>query len=285
MNVLIAESGSTKTDWVYIQTHTLKKIQFKTQGINPYYQVPSVISDIVGKELLSNKVLSTVTVDKVYFYGAGCSSEKMQQLVAVILEEFFPKSVIEVKEDLLAAARSLCQDQDGIACILGTGSNSCYYSNHLIVSAKPNLGFWLGDEGSGGALGKSLIKDYLNQELPDDVHKLFEKKYSVRHLDILQKAYSEPMPNRYFATFAAFIKRNLANPYFQNLAESAFREFFEKTVYKYPNYQSVKIHFCGSIAYHFKEVLEKVGKEKGLNIGKIKASPLDGLVEYHIKFS
>ncbi|HEX3006010.1 MAG TPA: ATPase [Bacteroidales bacterium] len=217
-----------------------------------------------------------------FFYGAGCSNQK-QEIVINALKQVFPASQIFVGSDLLGAARSLCQNNSGIACILGTGSNSCFYDGKDIVSHVSPLGYILGDEGSGAVIGKKLVSDILKNQLPEQVSQLFFENYKVDVNSILDSAYKQPFPNRYFAQFTRFISENIQIPELENIVIESFDDFITRNVLQYEQVRSTKISFTGSVAYYFKSQLEKSLKKFGLKPSVITKAPLDDLIEYHNK--
>ena len=280
MGTLIAESGSSKTDWRYIDSNN-KISQLKTAGINPFYQDEHSIYQEIKQNVLPN---FSEKIDHIYYYGTGITNIEKAVILKIALHKNFKHSDIEVYDDMIAAARSLCLDEPGIACILGTGSNSCLFDGQKIVAKVPALGFWLGDEGSGGYLGKELIKKYIRKELSEEIEKKFIKKFGLlERTEILEKAYKEPFPNRYFASFAKFIFDNRAQPEMYALVYESFLQFFEKSVLKYPNYTQYKVHFTGSIAFYFSDILRKAAVKSGITVGVILESPIAGLVLYHQK--
>jgi glucosamine kinase len=276
--ILIADSGSTKTDWNMITADsTIEKVQ--TLGFNPMYQDTEEIYTELATALLPN--LKVVNPSAIYFYGAGCSSPDRNKLVADALQRAFPNSEIHVDHDLLSAARAVCGHNPGIACILGTGSNTCLYDGTNITDNVPSLGFLLGDEGSGACLGKMLIKAYLYRELPDELAMSLKNTYDVSKESVLNAVYREPMPNRYMATFAKFVYDKRKNPAIKEVIYTAFEEFFERHVMKYEGHMELPINFVGSIAYYFGDNLKFVAKKYGLHIGTIIQSPSEGLIRFH----
>jgi glucosamine kinase len=280
MAILIAESGSSKTDWRLI--HQENKIsQYKTVGFNPFYQNSTSILQELEANLLPN---IEGEVSEIYYYGTGITNFEMADIVKKALEMAFPNAKIEINDDMLAAARSLCLKEPGIACILGTGSNSCYFDGQQIANKIPALGFWLGDEGSGGHLGKELIKKYLRKELGEEISQKFIKKFGpLERTEILEKAYKQPFPNRYFAGFSKFLFDNRAIPEAYLIVYESFIEFFQKNVLKYPNHADLKVHFTGSIAFYYSDILRKAAVKSGINVGVIMESPIAGLTLYHIE--
>ncbi|MCF2490502.1 N-acetylglucosamine kinase [Dyadobacter sp. CY347] len=275
---LIADSGSTKTDWV------LKNAEgehaFQSAGINPFYQTAEEIIPVLEKEVVPNLI---GTVDKIYFFGAGCADEKTGKPVFDALTKCISSaSTIEVASDMLGAARGLCGHEPGLACILGTGANNAYYDGANIVRSIGSLGFWLGDEGSGSYLGKTLVVYFLQNELPEHLYVKFAAQFpEVNRLSVLDKAYKKPYPNRYFASFSNFIAENKADPFLENLVWSAFAIFAKKYICKHPEAQTVPIHFTGSVAYYYQDILKNVLETLKLKPGRILRSPLEGLLQYY----
>ncbi|WP_373512238.1 N-acetylglucosamine kinase [Persicitalea sp.] len=278
--ILLADSGSTKTDWLLLDEDGQQITRFASVGFNPFYQTQAVIA-----EGLRNEVVPKVSgqVREVHFYGAGCADEKTSRPACDALTDGFPDATIAVHSDLLAAARGLCGRQPGIACILGTGSNNCLYDGEKIVNNIGSLGFWLGDEGSGGYLGKRLVTHYLHGELPTEIYEAFRTSYpDVARLSILDRAYKQPFPNRYFATFAPFLSQYLDRPFIRNLVQDAFHVFLDIYVVRHPGSGALPLHFTGSVAHYFESVLKEAMVKKGLQLGSIQKSPMLGLARYHI---
>jgi glucosamine kinase len=274
---LIADSGSTKTDW-RILAPSGEILQAKTMGFNPYYQASEEISREVREKLLPQL---KAEVSEIHFYGAGCSNSTQKKKVAKALQEVFPQAHIQVEHDLLAAARALCGHEAGIACILGTGSNSCFYDGENIVQNIASLGFMLGDEGSGAALGRELIKAYMRNQLPEVIKERFEKRFPERADEIMERIYQQSFPNRYLAQFSQFLYQNLKEPYVYRLVYSELERFFEATVMKYERFDQQKVHFTGSIAFYYGNLLRQIAQEKGVMVRNIIESPIAGLTLYH----
>ena len=275
--MLIAESGSTKTDWRAVDT-TGKIEQFITKGFNPFHQKSESIAAEIKQNLLP---ALHAAINEVHFYGAGCSSEVMCAVVETGLKECFPGAKIFVEHDLLAAARGLCGRGPGIACILGTGSNSCVFDGINITANIPALGYILGDEGSGSYMGKRFIADFLIGKLPDKLAKDFSEKSGLNKDKILDAVYLQPMPNRFLASFGKFIFQRMDEPYVMNLVRQSFIDFFDRYVCRYPGYQSLPVHFTGSIAFYFSKILKDVADEKKVRVGRIIESPAAALLLYH----
>ena len=273
--ILIAESGSTKTDWILLGSKGVIKRQ-QTLGINPYHQNKSSIVNIISS------LNQFDSISKIFFYGAGCAIDEKKQIIKDSLLEIFPDTNCEINSDILAAARSVCGIEKGIACIIGTGSNSCLYNGKDIEHNVPPLGYILGDEGSGAVMGKKLIADILKNLAPAEIKNAFYKKYELDYGEIINKVYKEEAPSRFLAQFTVFLSENIDSPYVSQLVKNSFREFFERNIKQYDNHNSLPIHFIGSIAFYFKKELQIVAKETGLSLGKIQQSPLEGLIQYHL---
>ena len=279
--LLIADSGSTKTDWRLIDDHN-KIHSFQTIGFSPYFQTTEIIAEEIKKNLLPklNLHLPSSTFH-LFYYGTGCSSPEKISIVKEALQNCFPKATIVVEHDMLGAARALCGKEQGIAAILGTGSNSCYFDGKEIKASAVSLGFILGDEGSGAHIGKTFIQAYLNKELSGAIADKFFSEYKIGIDEILDAVYKQPMPNRYLASFTKFIKQNIHEPELKNLVLECFKSFFDKQICKFSDYKSIHLHCVGSVAKHFSDILKEAAKEKGVIVGKIISAPIDGLVEYH----
>ena len=270
--IAIADSGSTKTTWSFVDGDGTESRQ-ETGGINPYYQ-----SDEEMKQLLEEALLGK-TIDTVHFYGAGCTPAK-QPVVERLLAQLLPNAKVEVESDLLGAARGLCGVSPGIACILGTGSNSCQYDGTLITHNVSPLGFILGDEGSGAYLGKRLVGDLLKGQLPAELKDAFLKIYKLTMADIIERVYRQPFPNRFLASFSPFILEHIEQPDVRLLVADSFRTFLERNVMQY-DYAHHGVHFVGSVAWHYREILHETATHLGLTVGEIEQSPMAGLVIYH----
>ncbi|WP_018479919.1 BadF/BadG/BcrA/BcrD ATPase family protein [Pontibacter roseus] len=276
--ILIADSGSTKTDWRIIDADNVHEQAFTT-GINPQYLETEKIYAIFENELLPQ--LKEKNIHAIYYYGAGCSSPERNKRVEDALRMAFPSSEVYVDHDLLAAARAVCGHQPGIACILGTGSNSCLYDGRNIVDNVPSLGFLMGDEGSGAYMGKLLIKAYLYRELPDELAQSLKNRYNLTKNGIIDAVYGSDIPSRYLATFAKFMHEKRKNPIIKEMIYENFEEFFERHVSKYEGFGQLPVNFVGSIAFFFADTLKLVAKKYGAQIGVIIQSPGEGLVNYH----
>jgi glucosamine kinase len=277
--ILIADSGASKTDWRMLdQNGSIEQAQ--SIGYNPYYQ-PIEQFDKEVREVLVPQIKHPVT--KIFYYGTGCSSDKNRKMIRSALERYFTDAHIEVWHDLLAAARALCGEDQGIACILGTGANSCYYDGVRIVENVTSLGYVLGDEGSGAWMGKRIVADYLRKDLPEKLWDHFKKRFPMDRDEILSRVYSQEMPSRFLGSFSHFIFQHLKEPYCYKLVYDGFSEFMEKNVMRYERYNELKVHFVGSVAFYFSDILRQVANDKGITLKNILESPIAGLTLYHNK--
>lgn len=278
---LTVDSGSTKTDWGFFDTPDNLKT-YGTQGINPCHQSVDEIRSIIDSELVTKATGTDFgTITEVYYYGAGCATAEICSQMAGILATFFPNAAISVESDMLGAARALCGNSEGVACVLGTGSNSCLYNGREIVDQVPSLGYILGDEGSSAALGRRLISDCLKRQLPESVCREFLSKYGLDKDTIIENVYRKPMANRYIASFAPFLYEKRSISEVHKIIIQCFSEFFTRNVINYHR-PWLPVHFVGSLADNFAAELAETADSLGMTIGKIVASPLEGLVQYHM---
>lgn len=280
--IAIVDSGSTKSNWLFTGKKTGADFSIRTTGINPYYQTAEEIQEALQKELVPNLPQASL-ITAVYFYGAGCEMPAQQAIVAKAISPLFNNCIVHVDSDLIAAARSVLADEAGICCISGTGSNTCYYDGQKIVRNINSLGLYMGDEGSGGFLGKLLARDYIRESMPADIRERFEVFTSDRKSDIMDKVYKKPFPNRYLASLAPFAILHKSETYINALIEENFRLLFENCICRYDHFETVPVRFIGSIGLHLREALEKVAAEKNVTIDKIVDDPMQGLKEYHLK--
>ncbi|NDV81014.1 ATPase [Bacteroides sp. 51] len=275
--ILIADSGSTKTHWSVVDRGRLVQQVF-TKGMNPFFQTPEEMGEEIANALIPN--LDSNKFREIHFFGAGCSPEKVPSVREVLSAYFDVEGEIEVDTDMLAAAKGLCGHKPGIVCILGTGSNSCFYDGEKIVDNVSPLGFILGDEGSGAVLGKRLVGDILKNQMGVELKEKFLKQFNVTQAEIIERVYRQPFPNRFLASVSPFLAENIQEPRIYQLVLSAFRAFLTRNVMQY-DYKNNKAHFIGSIAFHYKEVLIAAAKEVGVEIGTIIQSPMIGLHTYY----
>ncbi|MDN3668777.1 N-acetylglucosamine kinase [Echinicola jeungdonensis] len=275
--ILIADSGASKTDWRVIDAKG-QISQYRGLGFNPYYQDQEDITRSLQEDFFHQ---SEEGIKSVYYYGAGCSNIKNKILVKEALQKQFKKAVIFVEHDLLAAARSTCGHEAGIACILGTGSNSCDYNGKDIINSRPSPGFILGDEGGGAYIGKQFLKDFIYEEMPAHISEKVKEHYALDYTQILENVYQKPFPGRYMASFCRFITQHKADPYCYNLVYQAFKDFFAKHVQKYPNHTQKKVNFVGSIAHYNSDILRKAAADLDIHANIIIESPIAGLTLFH----
>ena len=275
--MIIVDSGSTKADWAIVYPDGRQEL-ITTMGLNPFFQSQVEVEMVVQKEVLP--LIDSETVGEIYFYGAGCHGAEQNNIIRHGLARFFPDAYIEVDHDLLGSARATCGNQAGIACIIGTGSNTCLYDGFKIVDNVDNLGYLLGDEGSGYYIGKLLIRDIFLRRMPKDVNKAFEAAYPLTKNQLMDKIYGGT-PNVYIAGFAKFASEHRDHPYIQKLIGRSFEDLIKGYVLKYKGCHGLAIHFVGSIAYHFKDLLDLMLKKHRLRLGVIVQKPIQHLVEYH----
>lgn len=286
---LIADSGSTKTDWRLI-SEDKKTHHFQTCGFNPYFHSSQFISQAIRSELLPQLTTHNSQLT-IFFYGAGCSGEEKAAIVFNGLQACFPNAKFEVHHDLLGAARALCGREEGIAAILGTGSNSCYYDGKDIADNVPSLGYILGDEGSGAHIGKTFINHLLYKELPAELEKDFYTEYSLNKQKILNTVYpmddahktKDASPSRYLASFSPFWLKHIRHPFMAEMLYNCFSEFFVHHIFRYAKHKKIKMHCTGSIGFYFQDILRKVAADKGVTLHKIIKNPIEELVAYHLK--
>ena len=275
--ILIADCGSTKTDWVLCDGDDIVA-RTRTQGLNPTHQESEEIFDILSAEL--PKEFTTQKPEKIYFYGAGCAYETANNRMRHALEGIFATKEIEINSDLLAAARALCKHEEGIACILGTGSNSCLFDGEKIIDNTPSLGYILGDEGSGAHLGRQLISDCIKKQLPKKICDKFFEQYDLSVATILEKTYHSSLPNRWLASFTPFLSEHKLVPEINTMLKQCFKQFFQRNTMTYRR-SWLPIHIIGNIGIHFSEEIKETAESLGLSIGNIVDSPMNGLIEYH----
>ena len=273
---LIAESGSTRTEWALVEDNHLVQSVF-TEGLNPFFQSRREISRSVRLGL--PEAFFKKKLEQVYFYGAGCSSYEKKNIVGASLIAQF-KTPIQVESDLLAAARGLFKCEPGIACILGTGSNSCFYDGKIIVKNIRAAGYILGDEGSGAVLGKLFLSDVLKGLAPKQIAADFYDKFRISPNDVMDSVYNHPFPNRFLATLSYFLADYLDNDYVYNLLINNLRSFFVRNVCQY-DYKNYPIRFVGSLAHSYSTQLRDVAHEFGVEIDVIEETPMAGLIDFH----
>lgn len=278
--ILIADGGSTKTEWCLWDIERKVGRNFLTEGMNPYFQTSKDLRAVVEESLLPQLIgFDEERIEKVCFYGAGCTKEK-SAVVLDVLKAVFVSTEVLVYSDMLAVAHALCGNRPGIACILGTGSNSCFYDGRDIVKNVSPLGFILGDEGSGAVLGRLLVGDLLKNQLTDSLRDKFFSQYQLTQDEIIERVYRQPFPNRFLASLSPFIAENLDDPDLYRLVYDSFTSFLCRNVMQY-DVKKYTVGFSGSVAFYYKEVLYKAARNLHINIGDIVRSPMDGLVSFY----
>jgi glucosamine kinase len=276
-NILLVESGSTKTDWCLIQNGKAK--HYKTQGINPFFLTQSEIIEIFEKELTINT--DKIQVDEIFYYGSGiANSEKKDNLIKCLRYHFGTRK-ITVESDMLAAALATCGNEKGIAVILGTGSNSCYFDGRKMAEKQVSLGYVMGDEGGGNHLGRKVLQYHLHSIFDKDISAAFDLKFKMTPAEILESVYRKPFPNRFLAQFAAFCFEHRGQYQIENIIEDALNDFFINHLIRYKYVEKVPVHFNGSISYECRDVLENLCFQYNITLGKILKSPMEGLIQYY----
>lgn len=275
--ILIADSGTSKTDWRVI--HSDGRIsQHRGVGFNPYYMTSEEMAKQMRDEFLINLESE---IERIFYYGAGCSAPDRKAEVRQALHTIFPKAEIQIDHDLSAAARATCGHNPGIACILGTGSNSCDYDGSEIIATRPAAGYILGDEGGGCYVGRKFLSDFIHEEMPDKIREAAIERFGITQNIIQDHVYRKPFPSRYMASFCQFITENKSNPYCYGLFYNSFKDFFAKHICKYPDYPTKQVNFVGSIAYYNSDILRKAANDTGFSVNRIIESPIAGLTLYH----
>ncbi len=279
--ILIADSGSTKTDWRLIN-QVGKIIKFRSEGINPILQSKDEISENLNNDFIFENAKN---IKKVFFYGAGCNNKISKKKMLSVFNNFFLiDTKISINSDLLAAARATCNNKLGIVCILGTGSNSCLFDGQKITDNVLSLGYVLDDKGAGSVLGRELLTDYFKRNLPEDLNIKFKNKYKLKKENLLEAVYKQPFPNRYLSSFSIFLYENIKHQYIRKLIVKSFNEFIDYNIVKYENYKNIPVNFVGSIAYYFSNILKEVTRQKNINVNLIIKKPIEALVDFHFKF-
>lgn len=279
--ILIADSGSTKTDWVLLDEQN--RFSYRTVGYNPYFVDTENIYQSLSQNLIPH--MDPTSVTEVHFYGAGCMEPEKKAIVRKALARCFVTANVLVGHDMLAAARALLGNKPGFAAILGTGSNTCLYNGREVTQNIDSLGFLLGDEGSGSYIGKKIVRDFMRGYLPAELGKDFRDTYGLSNSDIFDHLYNKPLPNRFLAGFCMFADKHKAHPYVSEIVYDSFSDFFRNLVSKYEGFGHHTFNCIGSVGFIFRDVLCKVAEEHGMKTGKIIHSPIDDLVSYHVRLS
>ncbi len=278
--ILIADSGSTKTDWRLIANNG-KIFSFKSEGINPYFHSSTSITRTL--ERLNIQPFNFSDISKIFFYGAGSSSAQNREIMELGFQPIFKNAKIHILHDLLGAARALFKENSGIAAILGTGSNSCLFLNGKIEQTLGGQGYILGDEGSGMHIGRKVVREFMNDLMPPDILEIFKATYGLTKDEISFSVYKKDFPNRFLASFSTFVHDNIDHPYILGLADDAFMKFFDRYIIQYPDYQKYLLRIVGSVGFYYKSQIQKQADRCGIILDNIIRAPIDGLVNYHLK--
>ena len=271
---LIVDSGSTKTEWVLLNGNTAIA-RFYTNGFNPNY------SDVMQLDAMIADSNLPTAIQNIHYYGTGCGNEQNCLMIKDVLQNRFPNAEITVTHDLMAACHALLGHEKGIACILGTGSNACVYDGEKIAERAVSLGYLVGDEGSGMHIGREVVRAYFYGFMPEDLRQQFEETYHLELKDFIERAYHQPQPSKYLASFAKFAGGHQNHPFIHALVRDCFDAFAKAFLLRFTDCQSMKIGFVGSVAFHFHDILKECMQAHGLMIGEVMASPAEGLVQYY----
>lgn len=288
---LIIDAGSTKMEWILLDGNVVKQ-RFYSEGFNPNYAERQCLENII--HLVETRLIASpncetsfsrrdksASLQTIYYYGTGCGNEQNCQIIKAVFQNHFPNAEIHVIHDLMAVCHAVLGREKGIACILGTGSNSCVYDGENIIGQAVSLGYLLGDEGSGCHIGKQLLRGYFYGFMPAELRQKFEETYHLTREAFIDHLYHQPQPSRYLASFARFAGENQSHPYVHDLVKGCFKAFIEAFVLRYEDYKSMKISFVGSIAYHFQDLLKESLSDYGLTMGAVMQAPAEGLIKYY----
>lgn len=276
---IFADSGASKTKWVITNTKGETISDFFSVGLNPYFWKTDEIIEIIDKKFPIN--IESINIEKIFFYGAGCDNHNKYRNIYEALESYFPAAIIYIYSDILGTARSLFNGKDGIAAILGTGANACVFNGHTVYRKALTLGYILGDEGSGAYIGKKFIKKYLEGEFDEELRETINRETGANRENVLENTYSKGQANKFLAEFCIFIKDNIEHPQLYPIVEEAFDKFMIKYIKSFPESKYLKVGFCGSIAYHFRDILLDSAEKHKIKISEIIQEPLSGIIKYH----
>ncbi len=275
--IIIADSGSTKTDWTLINKSGEEKL-VQTAGLNPFFVDQATVTEVLQKDL--HPFLDQKQVQKVFFFGSGCFQPMRGQVIQSALDDFFRQADIDVYSDLLGAAYALCGHTPGMVGILGTGAGTCTFDGEKITDTIPSLGYLLGDEGSGAFLGRILVNDFFTNDLPENLQKDFSETYDLSLHKAMDAVYKQAFPNRFLASFVPFLKKHKNNDYVQNILQKSFDLFFDKQILKYQE-TSLPLSMTGSVAFHFEEEIRKSAQRKNIAVHAIEETPMRGLIAFY----
>lgn len=276
----IIDGGSTKMEWILLDGEAVK-YRFTTEGFNPNYSDRHDLEKMVSYVKTCHGASLQHTIQSIHYYGTGCGNEQNCQIVKAVFQNHFPHAEIHVTHDLMAACHAVLGHEKGVACILGTGSNSCVYDGEKIVERAVSLGYLLGDEGGGMHIGREVVRAYFYGFMPEDLGQEFEATYHLELKDFINRLYHEGQTSKYLASFAKFAGENQTHPYIRGLVKGCFKAFIKAFVLRYSDCKSLKISFIGSVAFHFKDILEESLLEYDLTMGTVMPTPAEGLVRYH----
>jgi len=275
---LIAESGSTKTEWILAGKDSGIK-SFSTIGLNPFYTDRARFIDTITEKIVPQ--LDTGKVENIYFYGAGCSTKTNVDLIKKCLSQYFKDAGIFIHTDLLAAARALLYDRSGFVAILGTGTNTGIYNGQKIKESIDSLGYIMGDEGSGSYIGKKILGEYMRGYMPGDLKKDFNNEYTISRDEVFDNLNNKPLPNRYLGNFCRFAGKNIGHEYIRDIVREAFNDFFMNIVVHYPSFKKYELNISGSVGFVFRDILKETSAAFEMNTARIIRSPVKDLVKYH----
>lgn len=277
--IAIADSGSTKTDWVILNEDLTENFRTNTIGFNPYH----IDAKSIEAEMFKNQELKAIAdqITKVYFYGAGCSADFLREIVKNGFKDYFTQAEIHIDHDLLAACYAVYRGTPAIVCIMGTGSNACYFDGKDLKEATPSLAYILGDEGSGSYMGKKLLHAYFTKKMPKHIANKFHETYNLTISEMNVNVYQKPLANAYLASFSKFVYEYKDEPFMQNLIYTSMEAFFENQVLPNPEARVSEVNFIGSVAHYYEEIIRAVAATYHLEVGHIVRKPIDNLVDYH----
>lgn len=279
MNYLIADSGATSTKWCVVSGES--ENSYYTEGLNPYYHTTESMTNVIHTNLIPK--IDGQHIDEIHFYGAGCDTPQQREKIEKILQPAFRDADVRVEHDLLGSAIACFFDQPGIACILGTGSNSCLYDGQNVVEHVPSLSFILGDEGSAGYFGKQLLNCYFRNQLPDELKESLEQEHNMDLDYIISNVYDGTQISRFVASYATFLGGHCEHPFVRNVLREGFEDFITRVLTNYTDFESYKVSFVGSVAYAYQDLIKEILKTEGFTPGSFYRNPLDRLIEYHTR--
>lgn len=290
---LIIDAGSTKMEWILLDGNEVKS-RFQTEGFNPNYSDRQCLENIIN--LVETRLIASpnndcpvsrrdesASLQTIHYYGTGCGNEQNCQIVKEVLQNHFPDAEIHVTHDTMAACHAVLGHEKGIACILGTGSNSCLYDGEMITAEAVSLGYLLGDEGSGMHIGREVVRAYFYGFMLEDLRLQFDAEYHLELKDFIQRLYHEGQPSKYLASFAKFAGEHQRHPFIRDMVKQCFKAFIEAFVLRFEGHQAMKVSFIGSVAFHFQDILKEALSDYGLALGEVMQAPAEGLIRYYMR--